>query len=172
VDLNHDGVFDFNDIIIIAVGITAILAALVALRRQVVKPVSRWVKKQLVEVVQETVTPMLEEIRHEVTANDGSSLRDLVKENHVETKTMIAERDDALKATLRSRDAAFARLASPAARRLDHVEAGMRSLDRTHSEILGRIEELGNQSATDTAKVLQKIDTNTESIIDNQGDPR
>ena len=107
-DLNHDGVFDFNDIIIIAVGITAILAALVALRRQVVKPVSRWVKKQLVEVVQETVTPMLEEIRHEVTANDGSSLRDLVKENHVETKTMIAERDDALKATLRSRDAAFA----------------------------------------------------------------
>ena len=48
----------------------------------------------------------------------------------------------------------------------------MRSLDRTHSEILGRIEELGNQSATDTAKVLQKIDTNTESIIDNQGDPR
>ncbi len=161
-DLNHDGVTDLNDIIILCTAIITIITMFVLLRKRIVKPIARWTQKQFREAVAETVAPQLERITHEVTSNDGTSLKDIVRQNHEETRRMIAARDDELKQTLAERDATFARIAGPANQRVRELENG-------YKVVLRRLDELGDQSATDTAKVLQKIDTNTENII-NQKD--
>ncbi len=144
-DLNRDGFTDVQDIILICVAITSILAATYALRRQIVKPVSTWVQKQFRETVLETITPTIDRIEHEVTANDGSSLKDLVRHNHDETLGLLAERDKA-----------FARLAGPADQRVRHLEAAVKALNSNQSEILTRLDALSGQIDRKSADIIEQ----------------
>lgn len=144
-DLNNDGIFDLQDIVLIFTAITVIIGGTVLVIKQVLKPMSRWVQRQFREAVQESVAPSLRRIEQEVTANGGGSLKDLVQKNHNETMS-----------TFKARDESFVSLAQPWVDRVialetvvnGHVEedrAAFARLDEGQQEILDRINELGSQ---------------------------
>ncbi len=146
-DLDANGVFDLRDIVVLATSIIAIIGAIVVLRKHIAKPFVKWFRTQLVDFFHETIQSDIETIKHEVTANDGSSLKDLVKKNHDETLHLLDERDKA-----------FARIAAPADQRLRAVENAVSLVP----QIMERLDELSRQGASDTSKVIRKIDNPTQ----------
>lgn len=155
-DFTRDGSFDLQDIVLLATAISVVIGACVLVMKQIVKPIATWTQKQFREAVNETITGPLEEIRHEVTANDGGSLKDLVAKNHQETLQIFQQRDER-----------FAELAAPAADRLAavedavtaHIEDDRIAFAETRAcqeQILAKLDKLGTQSDK-SGEILDKL---------------
>lgn len=77
---------------------TAILAFLIALittgvmlRKHIMRPINNQIKRQLVEVIEETVQPHLEYIRAELSYDHGRSVKDQVRDMRTELAVVRKE---------------------------------------------------------------------------------
>lgn len=130
--------------------------------------------------LREIKTTISSELRH----NGGGSMKDVLhdlQKGHVMLARQIEElhQDDSAERirvreairvaaeelartteeTFKRRDKAFLELAAP------YVEE-IAELKLANAAVLARLDELGNQGATDIAKVIGKIDSNTADIIE------
>lgn len=85
--------FDLRDVVVWCSGISIIITTVYLLRQRVFRPMSKWFQREFGEAVRDTIQPDLEIIKHELTANQGGSLKDLVKSNHEETLQLTDEAD-------------------------------------------------------------------------------